>query len=84
LISYSKDNSFVGMSVSFRISPAPCSRTKVDNTKTKFDQTVNFAVSSGRSYAPATEDLLFEFAAGSDGGTLSTAFVQATTALSFK
>jgi vacuolar-type H+-ATPase subunit H len=43
-----------------------------------------FAAKDGRFYAPATEDLWFKFATGSDGGEISSAFIKTVVALSFR
>jgi hypothetical protein len=45
---------------------------------------VDFSSENGRCYAPATEDLWFKFAAGSDRGTVSDAFIKTMITLSFK
>jgi hypothetical protein len=52
--------------------------------KQEYDRVADFAAQNGRFYAPATEDLWFKFATGSDGGRVSSAFVKAVAALSFR
>jgi hypothetical protein len=49
-----------------------------------WEEIVKFSNESGRHDAPATDDLWFKFVFGSDGGTVSLAFMQAVLSLSFK
>jgi hypothetical protein len=52
--------------------------------QSKWHGVADFAARDGRFYAPATEDLWFKFAMGSDGGRVSSAFIKAVVALSFR
>jgi len=49
-----------------------------------WEEIVKFSNESDRHYASATEDLWFKFTVGSDGGTMSLAFMQAVLSLSVK